>query len=187
MSYCQRAFPRKRTSQPPTHLQDHRWRDAMRQQLVQPRPDLHQIRRRLFLYDLIGDLAAVCLPVCFGDVDIGGQVRAVIRVITNVSADACATLENDLWLVAHLCILNASKINNAFRIFPLASAMIDKAVSSGKLSLSFLATCLRTFIICHTDKITVIKRFKSAHERRGTRRSQMRGVYEPLLPLELRP
>jgi len=119
----------------------------MGQQLVQPCPDFHQISRRLFLHDLIGDLAAVRLPIRFSDIDIGRQVWTVIRVESNVNLATRPIVARDDRMKAHLCILNASKIRSAFRMFPLASAMIDKAVSSGKLSLSFLATCLRTFII----------------------------------------
>ena len=140
-------FLLKRGSQRPTYLQDHRGWDAMGQQLVQPCPDFHQIRRRLFLHDLIGNLAAVCLPVRLSDIDIGRQVRTVDRVESEVSLVTRPAVARNDQMVAHLCILNASKIKSAFRMFPLASAMIDKAVSSGKLSLSFLATCLRTFII----------------------------------------
>lgn len=46
-----------------------------------------------------------------------------------------------------LCIRNASKMSRAFRMFPFASCMIDNALSSGKVSLSFFATCFSTFSI----------------------------------------
>lgn len=54
----------------------------MRQQLVQPSSDLHQILRRLFLDDLVGDLAAIRFPVRFGDIDIRRQIRAVHKDAT---------------------------------------------------------------------------------------------------------